>query len=126
MATRLRDPVASGDELAYYTCHDPLLQKTYVDRDGLLTNDKFCFIGHGVLKLSWWRSPLGKREWAYQQRRKLLKKQSFSGVYDGTPVENSASDARKKRWASEMGYGLPVPPKVGSGNEEHSNPGGTG
>jgi hypothetical protein len=31
------------------------------DRDGIITNDKYCMTRYGKLQLSWWRRPLRLR-----------------------------------------------------------------
>jgi len=96
-----------------------------VGGDGRLTNDKFCFIRHGQLKLSWWRKPLNKREIAFQQRNRTLQKKAlFSGVYDeATPVDHSATGGSQGKRAEKVGPSLSVPPEMGS-SDNHSGSGG--
>jgi hypothetical protein len=97
-----------------------------VDRDGRLTNDKFCFIRNGKLKLNWWRKPLKKREIADQQRNCTLQKtEMISGVCDeATPVENSAAGDSQRKRTEKVGSSLSVPPEMGS-RDSHSGTGGT-
>jgi len=96
-----------------------------VDRDGRLTNDKFCFIRHGQLKLNWWRKPLNKRDIAFQQRNRTLeKKELISGVYDeATPVENTATGGSERKFTEKVGSSLSMPPEMGS-NDNHLGSGG--
>jgi hypothetical protein len=97
-----------------------------VDRDGRLTNDKFCFIRNGKLKLNWWRKPLNKRENAYQQRRRtLLEKQTVPGVCDeAATVDRSEEDNTKRRCSDQVGSSLSVPPEMGSKERDKSGAGG--
>jgi hypothetical protein len=78
----------------------------------MLTNDKFCFIHHGKLKLTWWRKPLHSREIALQQRQN--NKEKMQGGTDETSVESSRQQNRKERRATPLGHGLPARRQVGA------------
>ena len=43
-------------------CVSPALSSPQCNRDGLITNDKFCLSRFGQLKLNWWRLPLRLRQ----------------------------------------------------------------
>jgi hypothetical protein len=94
--------------------------------DGLFTNDKFCFIRNGRLKLNWWRKPLNKRERAYQQRNcTLLENQTIPGVYDeAATVECSEENNSQRRCSGKMGSSLSMPPEMGSKDKSQSGSGG--
>jgi hypothetical protein len=96
-----------------------------VDRDGLYTNDKFCFVRDGKLKLNWWRSPLAKRDHALAQRRKLQEEHSQRGVYDEDRMENSTDDGSAGGREAAMGHRLPSPAQMDTTRpREHAKAGG--
>jgi hypothetical protein len=89
-----------------------------VDRDGLLTNDKFCFVRESCLTLNHWRGPLRKRGLSVRQRT-LLKKHELSGVDDvrTTAVGHPENERGNRRRSAALGSGVAVSPEVVSSDE---------
>jgi hypothetical protein len=87
-------------------------------KDGLLTNDKFCFIREGRLTLRNPRVPRHRRE-RWQQQRTLLKKQEQSGVDNAKPtaVGNPANLQPSQRRPTTLGSGVSVSPEMVSSDE---------
>ena len=82
----------------------PILAVIVSDQDGLLTNDKFCFVREGALKLSHWRGPLRKRDLSLQQRTLLIKRDQ-SGVDDvSTTAVAHSTNQQPNRRRSTLAY----------------------
>jgi hypothetical protein len=80
--------------------------------DGLITNDKFCFVRRERLKL---RPP--RRNYVFS-----------SGIQRGgsheTTMDDPSHSGHPKRRRTSLGSGLPAPPALGDANERGTSKGG--
>jgi hypothetical protein len=99
-------------------------------RDGLITNDKFCFSRWGRLRLSWWRRPLRLRSAEPQRCGTLLEGNSHPGGDNEAGMDSSQTDGSASGRPAPLGLGLPVPSEMDADDEARnaanpSSPGGT-
>ena len=99
-------------------------------RDGLITNDKFCFSRWSRLRLSWWRRPLRLRSAEPQQCGTLLEGNSHPGGDNEAGMDSSQTDGSASGRPAPLGLGLPVPSEMDTDDEagnaaNPSSPGGT-
>jgi hypothetical protein len=101
--------------------HGHQIQKTVAhghigDINGMIANDKFCFVRPAHLQLT---AVSGVE--VYRQRNPRLpsgyapdESVHQRGSHEDTTVAHSASDNRTPRWPATLGSGLPVPPALDS------------
>jgi hypothetical protein len=75
--------------------------------DGLITNDKFCFVRYGVLPLSWWRRPLRMRTLSLQSRGVVP-----AGGTDETCLEHPSPLRGKAQQPDSLGSSVSAPPAL--------------
>src|SRR5262245_35367743 len=78
-------------------------QKHFVN--GLITNDKFCLIRRGQIKLQWSRNPYRFRP---RKSQYAPDETSHQGGYHETPVADTASVSANGRRGTTLGSRLPV------------------
>jgi len=81
--------------------------------DGLITNDKFCFVRTAHLQLNWWRRPLRLRQAQSPVDATFWEKGNLPGGTDETGVADSATDGGASGWTTAMGSGISVPAAMG-------------
>jgi hypothetical protein len=81
--------------------------------DGLITNDKFCFVRTAQLQLNWWRRPLRLRQAQSTVDATFWEKGNLPGGTDETGVADSATDGRASGWTTALGSGISVPAAMG-------------
>ena len=87
------------------------------NRDGLITNDKFCLSQFGKLKLRWWHRPMRLRSGT------LLEKKQYPGGSYGSETHNdidsgmddSSANPHEERRAASLGSGLSMPSEMERG-----------
>jgi putative transposase len=80
-------------------------------RDGLITNDKFCFIRSGRLTLSWRRTGPRRREDTPVERQAAGGRDATEAP---TGMANSSQHRTRQRRTAPLGSRLSTPPAVGS------------
>jgi hypothetical protein len=93
----------------------PPLQRQADHRDGLITNDKFCFSRTGKLKLNWWRRPLRLRHRSVEIHSTLLKDEKLSGGTNDTRVDDTQTNSATERRGPAVGPGLSKPSEMEQG-----------
>lgn len=93
------------------------------DVNGMIANDKFCFVRTARLQLTWSRYDV------YLQRKARLASgyapdvQSHrGGSYETAPVAHSATDDPTSRWPAALGSGVSVPPAMDSASVTGAEP----
>ena len=95
--------------------------------DGLITNDKFCLVRTGKLKLSHWHLPLRRRIGIPGEKVYSVQPVTECGGHHETPVEDPARGDGVPGWAEAMGSSIPSDPgnsSFGRREAEDSDPGG--
>jgi hypothetical protein len=115
-------------QLLFFVDGENLLPIRLCDRDGLITNDKFCFSRWGELHLNWWRRPLRLRNRKPQRCGTLLEGNAHPGGSDEAGMDNSQTNSGAGRWSASLGSSLPVPSEMGADGRAGSpvNPDSTG
>ena len=72
--------------------------------DGLIANDKFCWVRRSRLRLSWSRLTLRERS---RRASTVPALPLQSGGTDAMPVDRASDDAASSGWPASMGSGLP-------------------
>jgi hypothetical protein len=91
--------------------------------NGLITNDKFCMIRTGQLRLNHWRRPLRLRTSATEKRVYSTQRSSECGGSHETPVDNPTGNEGVSGWTEPMGSSVPV--DSGAGSPRRGNPDAT-
>jgi hypothetical protein len=95
--------------------------------NGLITNDKFCMIRTGKLKLNHWRLPLRRRKVVPGKKVYSAQQITECGGDHETPVDDSPRGERVPGWAEALGSSLPADPgncSLCRGKAEDGDPGG--
>jgi len=79
----------------------PLFEPIDEALDGLITNDKFCFVRFLVLPLSWWRRPLRMRTLSLQSRGFV-----HAGGTDETRMEHPSPLRGEDQQPDPLGSGV--------------------
>jgi hypothetical protein len=74
--------------------------------NGLITNDKFCLVRWGKLRLSHWRRPLRLRQDSRMSYSAQERKQC--GGNDETPMAGQTDSESDRGWPETMGSSLPA------------------
>ena len=95
-------------------------EATYLVGDGIITNDKFCFIRRGVLHLR-------KRKTSQAMGTEppgcdiLLEEHAHLGGRDEAKVDRQQTDSAADGWPTSMGPSLPVSPEMGSSSKSRGS-----
>jgi hypothetical protein len=87
------------------------------DRDGLITNGKFCFSRPGKLKLNWWRRPLRLLNTIPALCDTLLEKDPDPGGDDEAGMGHPQANGSAERRATSLGHDLSMPSEVGTSGD---------
>jgi hypothetical protein len=95
--------------------------------NGLITNDKFCMVRTGKLKLNHWRLPLKRRIGIPGEKVYSAQKVMECGGDHETPLDDPPRGEGMPGWAEALGSSLPADPgncPIGRREAEDGNPGG--
>jgi hypothetical protein len=95
-------------------------ESTILFRDGIITNDKFCFIRRGVLHLRK-RKTFQAMETEPPGCDILLEEHAHLGGRDEAGVDCQQKDSAANGWPTSMGSSLPVPPEMGSSSKSRGS-----
>jgi hypothetical protein len=104
-----------------------IFQVSVINLNGLITNDKFCMVRTGKLKLNHWRLPLKRRIGVAGEKVYSAQQITECGGKHETPVEDPARGEGIPGWAEAMGSSLPSDPgncSIGRREAADSDPGG--
>jgi hypothetical protein len=78
--------------------------------NGLITNDKFCMVRTGKLRLSHWRLPLKRRIGTAEQKEYSAQQEIVCGGNHETSVDDPPRGEGGSGWAEAMESSLPIDP----------------
>jgi hypothetical protein len=87
-----------------------LFQKAEQVLNGLITNDKFCMVRTGKLKLSHWRFPLKRRIGTAEQKEYSAQQIIECGGNHETSVDDPPRGEGGSGWTEAVGSSLPIDP----------------